>query len=261
MQQAFICCRNLNCEREWHKCEESSCQEIQGFLDHTQNCRLRVLGGCETCIQYKNILLYHASRCHLPLGQCVVPKCDYIREYAKKSSIPANRKWQYEHDQLFFRCSPPTTPTTPESQPSFAETTPDYHELMKHLVQAKRHGGAHSLSAAYLTTDRSSTSFSEESSRDSSGAWNQYHVDRPPDLQVTRGPTVSEHVKFQHQEDDVLAESVAPLSATCLPVRVTCQTAESTAQKEWGEVIWPLNTVLILFVKLALLRLPLWSRW
>lgn len=202
---------------------------------------MRVLGGCDKCIHYKNILLYHASRCRLPLGQCVVPKCDYIRQYAKKSSIPENRKWKYEHDQLFFRRTPPTTPTAQESQPSFAEATPDYHELMAQLAQAE----FHSLNTDYLISDESLTSFSGESLHDLSGAWNQYHVDRPPDLQVARGPTATEHVKLEQEqlEDDVQAESVAPLSATCMPVRDTSQTVKSTTQEERGEVIWPLNKV------------------
>ncbi|XP_078376186.1 uncharacterized protein LOC144659591 isoform X2 [Oculina patagonica] len=238
LHQAFKCRRNLNSENEWLKCDKASCQEIQGFLDHSQNCHMRVLGGCDTCIHFKNILLYHASRCRLPLGQCVVPKCDYIREYAKTSSIPDNRKWNYKHDQLFFRRTPPATPTAQESQPSFAEATTDFHELIKQLEQAEFHEGAD-----HQPSDGSSASFSGESLHDSSGAWNQYHVDRPPDLQVARGPTVTEHIKLEQEqhEDDVQAGSVAPLSATCMPVRDTSQTAGRTTQEERGEVIWPLN--------------------
>ncbi|KAJ7391793.1 hypothetical protein OS493_016081 [Desmophyllum pertusum] len=115
LRRAFICRRNSS--REWEKCGEVCCQEIKGFLDHSQNCPMRVLGGCDTCIQYKSTLLYHASRCRLPLGKCVVLKCDDIREYAKKSSIPENKNWEWKLDRLFF--NPPTTPLqsiAPEEQ-------------------------------------------------------------------------------------------------------------------------------------------------
>lgn len=210
---------------------------------HSQDCNMRVLGGCKACIQYKNILLYHASRCHLPMGQCVVLKCDYIREYAQKHMIPGNRKWQYEHDELFFRRSPPTTPTIVGSQLSFEEGQLNYDELMAQLAKAELQEGAHSLNTDNLISDGSSASFSGESLRDSSGAWNQYHVDRPPDLQVARGPTVTEQVK-ESREESVVAEFVSPLSATCLPSRDTSQRVRSSAQEERGEVIWPLNKVI-----------------
>lgn len=205
---------------------------------------MHVLGGCETCILYKNTLLFHTSRCHLPLGQCVIPKCDYIREYAKTSNIPDNKKWKYEHDQLFFRASPPTTPTTLESQSSFTEAL-DYRTFMAQLAQAEFHEGAYSLNTDYLVSDGSLASFSGESLHDSSGAWNQYHVDRPPDVQVARGPATAEHVKIEQEqhEDGVLAESAGPLSATCMPLRDTSQAVKSTEER--GEVIWPLNKVIL----------------
>lgn len=244
MREAFICRRNLNSEIEWEKCEEASCQSIRGFLEHSQNCGMHVLGGCNTCIQYKSILLYHTSRCGLPIGQCVVPKCDYIREYAKQHGIPENRKWKYEHDKLFFRPSPPTTPTFVGSQPSFAEGQFNYDEFMAQLAKAELHESPHSLNTDNLISDGSSVSFSGESLHDSSGAWNQYHVDRPPDHQVARGPTVTEQVKEQ-REESVLAESVSPLSATCNSVIDTSQTVRSSAQEERGEVIWPLNQVIL----------------
>ena len=186
------------------------------------------------CIQYKDMLLLHASKCCLPLGKCVVMKCDYIREYAKNNKIPGNRKWKYQHDQLFFSSTPPSTPTNQENQ-AFKV---DFEELLAQLEQAEaQQETAHGLGKDTVISDGSLTSYNEESLhvRDATGSWNHYHVDRPPEVQVTRGPTVRDHVQ-QECEDYALA---APLSAACMPARDTC------TSQEQGEVIWPLNKVLL----------------
>ncbi|KAJ7391779.1 hypothetical protein OS493_016066 [Desmophyllum pertusum] len=94
LQQAFTCRRYLNSEAEWKECNDGSCREIQEYLNHSQNCQMRVLGGCKKCIWYKETLLCHASKCQLPLGACVVEKCDNIREYIKKK--PSAREQEME---------------------------------------------------------------------------------------------------------------------------------------------------------------------
>ena len=167
-------------------------------------------------------------------------KCDYIREYAKNNGIPGNRKWKYEHDQLFFRSTPPSTPTNRENQ-AFEV---DFEELLAQLEQAEaQEATAHGLGKDTVMSDGSLASYNEESSHDAAGAWNHYHVDRPPEVQVTRGPTVRDHVQQECREEYALA---APLSAACMPVRDTCtsQTVRS-AVEEQGKVIWPLNKVLL----------------
>ena len=217
---------------------------------------MRVLGGCTKCICYKDSLLYHASRCDLPMGACVVQKCDTIREYLKENRLPNNRKWPYKLDKLFFRPSPPATPTSsPEKgdhidQPFMAQlcqadfsSRSEVHDIID----------ADNLNLQSLISDESLTSLIEESLRESSGVWNQYHVDRPPELlhaversadaQVTRGPTVNTQVRLEQPVSDGQVESTAPLSAACVPdIR---QTVKPITQEEKGEVVWPLNQVIL----------------
>lgn len=107
MQQAFTCRRHLNSENVWKKCAEASCREIQEYISHSQDCLRRVLGGCIKCIRYKEVLIYHVSKCHLPMDTCVVEKCDIIRQYMKENRLPDNRKWPYQLDNIFFSPSPP----------------------------------------------------------------------------------------------------------------------------------------------------------
>ena len=236
---------------------------------------MRVLGGCKKCIWYKETLLCHASKCQLPLGACVVEKCDNIREYIKKNRVPGNRKWKYQHDELFFRRSPPSTPTLPKHRSSSRDQTDQ--QFMAQLVQAacafssrpEHHGDADNLNDDQcLISDGSSTSYTEESLRVSSGAWNLYHVDRPPDLlvtmdrlsdgpqertqeradvQVTRGPAVDNQVRLERQAGDVETESAAVTAAAAAPISAACMpdASQQLLQEEQGEIIWPLNKVIL----------------
>ena len=264
MEQAFTCRRHLNSENEWKECSEASCQEIQDYLSHSQNCRMRVLGGCEKCICYKEVLIYHTSRCHLPMGACVVQKCDNIREYMKVNRIPG-RKWPYQLDNLFFNPSPPATPT---SSPEKGDHI-DQHFIAQLLQQAfgsrsevDDSNDVDNLNDQSLISDGSLTSSTEESLRESSGVWNQYHVDRPPellppaaqqsdlhltrerspDVQVTRGPTVNTQVRLEQHISDGQLDSTTPLSAACMPD--VKQMVTPISQEEKGEVIWPLDKVI-----------------
>ena len=149
----------------------------------------------------------------------------------------------YQLDELFFRPSPPTTPTS--RQAPFSS-------------RSELHNDDDNLNHQSLISDESPTSSIEESLRESSGVWNHYHVDRPPDLlspadqqsdlqltrersadtQVTRGPTVNVQVRLDGQ-----VESTAPISAACKPdIR---QTVKPITQEEKGEVIWPLDQVIL----------------
>lgn len=64
---------------------------------------MRVLGGCEDCICYKDMLWNYVLKCIFSLGRCVVVRCDYIREYMRINCFLENRKWIWVFDQLFFR--------------------------------------------------------------------------------------------------------------------------------------------------------------
>jgi len=200
------------------------------------------------------------------MGVCVVQKCDTIREYLKENRIPTNRKWLYQHDKLFFRASPPTTPT---SSPEKGDHV-DQH-FMAQLCQADFSSrsevhdinDADNLNLQSLISEESLASSVEESLHESSGVWNQYHVDRPPeplhtaeqqidfllkrerlpDAQVTRGPTVNSQVRLEQTVSDGQVELTTPLSAACVPdVR---QTVKPITQEEKGEVIWPLDQVIL----------------
>ena len=251
LRQAFSCRHNM---RAWEQCSDSSCRAVQQAFTHTQNCRMRVLGGCRQCIEYKNTLLFHASSCQLPFGKCVIEKCDDVRKYlsVEKKTLPDDKYWTIKHDHLFFRPSLPKTPTllgsptTREIQQSLSHTQncrkrvqggcevcTDYKETM--VAHASRcdlpmgmcgirkcddikkyletnsfpdnrkwtHGldefffGPSPISTPsflrdpeerlqvpkkdFLNSDGSTATFSESSSCVMLGAWNQYHVDRPPD--------------------------------------------------------------------------------
>ena len=110
LRQAFSCRRNM---RAWEQCSDSSCRAVQKAFTHTQNCRMHVLGGCRKCIEYKNTLLFHASSCQLPFGKCVIEKCDEVRKHlsVEKNTLPDDKYWTFKLDQLFFKPSPPITPT------------------------------------------------------------------------------------------------------------------------------------------------------
>ena len=159
LRQAFSCRHNM---RAWEQCSDSSCRSVQQAFTHTQNCRMRVLGGCKECIEYKNTLLFHASICQLPFGKCVIEKCDEVRKYlsVEKKTLPADKYWTIKHDHLFFRPSLPKTPI---------------------LLESPTTQGSLSYTQNFLNSDGSSATFSESSSCVLLGAWNQYHVDRPPD--------------------------------------------------------------------------------
>lgn len=199
------------------------------------------------------------------MGACVVQKCDAIREYLKENRIPNNRKWPYKLDELFFRPSPPATPT---SSPEKGDHI-DQH-FMAQLLQADFSSrsevhdisDANSLNHQSLISEGSLMSSIEESLRESSGVWNQYHVDRPPDVlltaeqqsnlltrerspdaQVARGPTVNAQVRLEQHVSDGKVESTAPLSAACMPD--VMQTVKPITQEEKGEVIWPLDQVIM----------------
>ncbi|KAJ7391780.1 hypothetical protein OS493_016067 [Desmophyllum pertusum] len=129
----------------------------------------------------------------------------------------------------------------------------------------EHHGDADNLNDDQcLISDGSSTSYTEESLRVSSGAWNLYHVDRPPDLlvamdrlsdgpqvrtqeradvQVTRGPAVDNQVRLERQAGDVETESAAVTAAAAAPISAACMpdASQQLLQEEQGEIIWPLN--------------------
>ncbi|RMX45000.1 hypothetical protein pdam_00021506, partial [Pocillopora damicornis] len=239
LQKAFTCRRNLNSEREWQKCTDAFCQLIQYLLDHSQNCRMRVLGGCEDCISYKDMLFNHVSTCILPLGRCVVARCDYIREYMCTNCLPENRKWTWALDQLFFRPTPPSTPTNEDSE----EFLGGYKEVLTRPEAANpQEDTVHDPVKDILIADRSLTSNCEPLR--SANGWNQYHVDRPPDVQVTRGPVIQESIQAECED----CSPSAPLSVADVSVTNTCtsQTVGSDLVQELGEVIWPLNQVLLI---------------
>jgi len=199
----------------------------------------------------------------------VVPKCDIIREYLMENELPNNRKWRYQLDQLFFKASPPTTPT---SSPEKGDRSNEHFTAQ--LLQAAYSSRSepqddddddddNNLDHQSLIGDESQTSPIEESLRESSGVWNHYHVDRPPELlppadqhfdlqltrvrssdtQVTRGPTVNAQVRLEEHVGDVQVESTTPISAACIPdVR---QTVKQITQEEKGELIWPLDQVIL----------------
>ncbi|PFX16214.1 hypothetical protein AWC38_SpisGene19536 [Stylophora pistillata] len=238
LQRPFTCRRNLNSDKGWQKCTDSFCQLIQYLLYHSQNCRMHVLGGCEDCIRYKDILINHVSKCTLPLGQCVVARCDYIREYMCmiKSPLPGNRKWTWALDRLFFRSTPPTTPTIEDSE----EFLDGYREVLAGLAQAHtQEDTVYDTHKDIIVAGESSASNGELSP--GADGWNQYHVDRPPDAQVTRGPVIQESGQLECEEYSLSA----PLSAADVSVKNACanQNVGSAVVEEQDEIIWPLNQV------------------
>lgn len=108
LYNAFSCRHNM---RAWKQCSDKSCLEVQQLLMHTQNCHMHVLGGCRVCIQHRNTLVFHATRCQWVTGKCVFEKCEDIRKYLEKNGLPDDKSWTYSHDQLFFKPSSPKTPT------------------------------------------------------------------------------------------------------------------------------------------------------
>ena len=231
LQKAFACRhRNMG---TWEECSDLSCQTIQQLLAHSQNCHMRVLGGCGRCIRLKNMLLSHASSCKLPRGACVVEKCDDIRRYKERTDIPVNRHWSRKLDQLFFRPSPPRSPTVLQNEPDFSPREDETDDQVE-----SSQGDSLNLSSL--------KSANENSARETQGVWSQYHLDRPPDfpqpfenthtlteahVTVARGPGV---------EEDESDTSAAPLSAICVPG--TSQAAENIILRQ--EIIWPLNKVM-----------------
>lgn len=254
-------------------------RELQRSLSHTQNCRSRVLGGCEMCIEYKNVMLFHASKCELPIGKCGVRKCDNIRNYMKTNSLPDDSKWTCELDQFFFGPSKCVTPTS-------LGNGEDYFVIPKKKL---------------VNSDDSRTPVSQSSSRNASEVWNQFHIDRPPDLPpalsasrdkllpdfplnvdqlsdlpvtgdrhvyqttdlpvsqgrlpdlplqgeevqlsdltATRGPITDSQVSFQHHVEEEHAMPATPLSAVCVPD--VSQAAEDSAPRQ--VILWPLNRVM-----------------
>ena len=200
---------------------------------------MRVLGGCEDCISYKDMLFNHVSTCILPLGRCVVARCDYIREYMRTNCLPDNRKWTWALDQLFFRPTPPSTPTNEDTE----EFLGGYKEVLTRLEAANaQEDTVHDPVKDILIADRSLTSNCEPLR--SANGWNQYHVDRPPDVQVTRGPVIQESIQAECED----CSPSAPLSVADVSVTNTCtsQTVGNDLVQELGEVIWPLNQVLLI---------------
>ncbi|PFX15026.1 Mitogen-activated protein kinase kinase kinase 14 [Stylophora pistillata] len=233
LQKAFMCRQNLNSDREWQKCTDAFCQLIQWLLKHSENCRMRVLGGCKDCICFKDILLNHVLKCTLPLGQCVIARCDYIRKYmhTNKTPLPGNRKWTWALDQLFFRSIPPTTPTA-EAKEEFLSAYED--GLAQAHTQADK---VHDTHKDIVVADESSASYGELMG--GADGWSQYHVDRPPDARVTRGPVIQESVELECKE----YSPSSPLSAADVSVKSTCKSqivGNVVLEEEW-EVIWPLN--------------------
>lgn len=163
--------------------------------------------------------------------------------------IPNDRSWKYEHDQLFFSPSPPKSPTLQRGRLSWcsADGEPDA-ETQPAVSFSGSEGDSY-----HQNSDSSRTSIIETSSRNTSGVWNQYHVDRPPDfpcavgevqqlsdVQVSHGPTVDDQASLQQYAEDVETVSASPLSAVCVPN--ASQAAGNSIIRQ--EVIWPLNTVM-----------------
>lgn len=171
----------------------------------------------------------------------MVARCDYIREYMRTTTnrLPGNRKWTWTLDQLFFRPTPPSTPTNEDSE----EFLGGYKEVLARLEAANsQEDTVHDPVKDILIADRSLTSNCEPLR--SANGWNQYHVDRPPDGQVTRGPVIQESIQAECED----CSPSAPLSVVDVSVTNTCtsQTVGSDLVQEQGEVIWPLNQVLLI---------------
>ena len=233
LQKAFACRhRNMG---TWEECSDLSCQTIQQLLAHSQNCHMRVLGGCGRCIRFKDTLLSHALSCKLPRGACVIEKCDDIRRYKDRTDIPGNRYWSHKLDQLFFRPSPPRSPTVVQNEPDFFPREDETDDQVE-----SSQGDSLTLSSL--------KSANENSAREMQGAWSQYHLDRPPDFPqpFENIPTLSEaHVTVARcpgidVEEDESATSAVPLSAICVPG--TSRATENVMPRQ--EIIWPLNKVM-----------------
>lgn len=163
--------------------------------------------------------------------------------------IPNDRRWKYEHDQLFFRPSPPKTPTLQRGRLSWCSAEGESDAENQPAVSFSGSEG----DSCHQNSDSSRTSITETSSHNTSGAWNQYHVDRPPDfprvvsgvqqlsdVQASHGLTIDNQASLQQRAEDVEAVSASPLSAVCVPN--ANQAAENSAIRQ--EVVWPLNTVI-----------------
>ena len=162
----------------------------------------------------------------------------------KENRLP-DRKWTYQLDNLFFSPSPPATPTSSPEKGDHVDQhfmAQIWQQVFDSRSEVHDINDPDNLNRQSLISDGSRTSSIGESSRESSGVWNQYHVDRPPDAQVTRGPTVNTQVRLERHISDKQVESTAPLSAACMPD--VKQTVKPISQEEKGEVIWPLDQVL-----------------
>lgn len=236
IEKAFTCRRNM---RAWEECSDEHCQVLQQFLRHTQNCHMRVLGGCEQCIRFKDALQSHASTCEELPGKCVVNKCDDIREYMKNNALPDNRNWKYNHDKLFFEPSPPRTP---------AVTLP---------------GNLCSLPFEASESASFESDTGENSSTSATTLQNQCHVVQEPDFgsDLFSGVNLMQQQHLQNveqpsncsarscmaslqpsrvEEEDELPAS--PLSASSMPGMSQASAAVSIPQ----EVLWPLNRVIVI---------------
>ena len=237
VEEAFACRHNM---RAWEECKDEHCQALQRSLRHTQNCHMRVLGGCVQCIRAKDALQSHASTCKELPGKCVVKKCDDIRDYMKKNALPDNRNWKYEHDKLFFEPSPPRTPTV---------TWPGNLCLLPFASES-----------ASFESDTD-----ENLSASATTLQNQYHVVREPDFGSDLFSGVNlmqqQHIQNDEQPSNCSARSsiaslqpsrvegedelpASPLSASNMPG--VSQASGGVSIKQ--EVLWPLNRVIIIII-------------
>ncbi|XP_068747571.1 uncharacterized protein [Montipora capricornis] len=244
LKEAFTCCHNTRmCA--WEECGHDYCQAIQQLLAHTQNCHMHVLGGCVQCVKYKDALQLHACMCREPVGKCTVERCDDIRHYLEKNTLPDNRNWEHRHDKLFFKSNPPRTPNL---LGDLCLLPFDPSQSCNHIQPASSFG-----STSGGSRFASSCTMSE--------LWNQYHVSRPPDprsdlepqqvaelsdvapslsqdLPVTHGP--ARDGKASLQPCQIHEQSTAtPLSATCVPNIGQALRSNSITQ----EILWPLDEV------------------
>ena len=189
-------------------------------------------------------------------------KCDDIRKYMEANSLPDNRHWKHKLDDLFFGPNPPRTPTLSGQCHSSGMGKSD--DLMQSFFGLNTEQGSHRM-----FSDDSMTPVTESSlSCNASGVWNQYHIDRPPeltpgvltishqlpdqplylpatshtpDLTVTRGPTADSQGSLQQHTEEEQASPATPFSAVCAPDTTYSQVSGDGAIRQ--EVIWPLNMV------------------
>ena len=197
------------------------------------------------CVKYKDALQLHACMCREPVGKCTVERCDDIRHYLEKNTLPDNRNWEHRHDKLFFKSNPPRTPNL----------LGDLCLLPFDLSQSCDH----TQPASSFGSTSGGSQFASSFTR--SELWNQYHVSRPPDprsdlepqqvaelsdiapslsqdLPVIHGPARDGKVSLQpcqiHEQS-----AATPLSATCVP-----NIGQASGSISTQEVLWPLNRVL-----------------